>query len=139
MQAVLQRPSVRLASPIQKLTTLFIAVAMGLFLLQILMGMGTAHDVVEGSGFYGLPLRQWLPYAASCSWRLQSAPLWIATCWLVAGLYLSPASGGRNARSRPGHGSAAGHACGDHAELAERHLCCRTEATWCEATSWSQG
>lgn len=94
VQPVPCRPSIRLASPSQKLTALFFAVAMGLFLLQILMGMATAHDAVEGDGFFGLPLQQLLPYAASRSWHLQSALFWIATCWLAEGLYFAPRFGG---------------------------------------------
>lgn len=95
VQPVPQRPAVRLASPSQKLTGLFFAVAMGLFLLQILMGMVTGHYAVEGDGFYGLPLQQLLPYGASRSWHLQSALFWIATCWLAAGLYFAPRFGGQ--------------------------------------------
>ena len=37
-----------------------------LILVQILMGVITAHYGVEGNGFYGIPLAKWLPYAV-CS------------------------------------------------------------------------
>lgn len=100
VQQLSQRPAVRLASPSQKLTGLLFAVAMGLFLLQILMGMVTAHDAVEGDGFYGLPLQRWLPYGASRSWHLQSALFWIATCWLAAGLYFAPRFSGKEPRGQ---------------------------------------
>lgn len=93
IQAVPQRPAIRLATPSQKVTGLFFAVAMIMFLAQILMGMVTAHDAVEGDGFYGLPLQRYLPYAASRTWHLQLAMLWIATCWLAAGLYFGPRFG----------------------------------------------
>ncbi len=55
--------------------------------------MITAHYAVEGDSFYGLPLQQFLPYAASRTWHLQLAVFWIATCWLAAGLYFAPRFG----------------------------------------------
>ncbi|WP_199246137.1 nitric-oxide reductase large subunit [[Phormidium] sp. ETS-05] len=93
IQAVTARPAIRLATPSQKVTTLFFGVAMALFFVQILMGMVTAHYAVEGDGFYGVPIQQYLPYAASRTWHLQLAVFWIATCWLAAGLYFGPRFG----------------------------------------------
>jgi nitric oxide reductase subunit B len=93
VQTVTARPNLRLATPSQKVTTLFFGVAMTLFLVQILMGMVTAHYAVEGDGFYGVPIQRYLPYAASRTWHLQLAVFWIATCWLAAGLYFAPRFG----------------------------------------------
>ncbi|MBE9109237.1 nitric-oxide reductase large subunit [Nodosilinea sp. LEGE 07298] len=93
VQTVTALPAVRLATPSQKVTTLFFGVAMALFLVQIAMGMVTAHYAVEGDGFYGVPLDRFLPYAASRTWHLQLAVFWIATCWLAAGLYFAPRFG----------------------------------------------
>jgi nitric oxide reductase subunit B len=93
VQVVADRPDIRLATPSQKATSLFFGVAMALFGVQIAMGMVTAHYAVEGDGFYGLPLQQYLPYAASRTWHLQLAVFWIATCWLAAGLYFAPRFG----------------------------------------------
>lgn len=93
VQIVTERPNIRIATPSQKVTTLFFGVAMTLFLVQILMGMVTAHYAVEGDGFYGVPLQDYLPYAASRTWHLQIAVFWIATCWLAAGLYFAPRFG----------------------------------------------
>lgn len=93
VQSVTTRPTIRIATPSQKVTTLFFGVAMTLFLVQILMGMVTAHYAVEGDGFYGVPIQQYLPYAASRTWHLQLAVFWIATCWLAAGLYFGPRFG----------------------------------------------
>ncbi|PMB41702.1 nitric-oxide reductase large subunit [Fischerella thermalis CCMEE 5205] len=95
VQPVVERPAIRLATPSQKVTTLFFGVAMVLFFVQILMGMITAHYAVEGDGFYGVPIQQYLPYAASRTWHLQLAVFWIATCWLAAGLYFGPRFGKR--------------------------------------------
>lgn len=93
IQVVDSRPSIRIATPSQKVTTLFFGVAMVLFCVQILMGMVTAHYAVEGEGFYGVPIQDYLPYAASRTWHLQLAVFWIATCWLAAGLYFAPRFG----------------------------------------------
>lgn len=93
VQPVTDRPKIRIATPSQKVTSLFFGVAMILFSVQILMGMVTAHYAVEGDGFYGIPIQQYLPYAASRTWHLQLAVFWIATCWLAAGLYFGPRFG----------------------------------------------
>lgn len=93
VQAVAASPAIRMPTASQKVTTLFFGVAMALFFVQILMGMVTAHYAVEGDGFYGIPLQQFLPYAASRTWHLQLAVFWIATCWLAAGLYFAPRFG----------------------------------------------
>lgn len=93
VQTVAELPAIRIATPSQKVTTLFFGVAMALFGVQMLMGMVTAHYAVEGEGFYGIPLQQYLPYAASRTWHLQLAIFWIATCWLAAGLYFGPRFG----------------------------------------------
>jgi hypothetical protein len=61
-----------------------------LIVVQILLGILTAHYQVEGQGLYGLPLVDYLPYAVSRTWHTQLAVLWIATSWLAAGLYVSP-------------------------------------------------
>ncbi|WP_088892465.1 nitric-oxide reductase large subunit [Leptolyngbya ohadii] len=93
VQVVAERPALRIPTASQKVTTLFFGVAMALFLVQIGMGMVTAHYAVEGDGFYGIPLDRFLPYAASRTWHLQLAVFWIATCWLAAGLYFAPRFG----------------------------------------------
>lgn len=93
VQPVPARPAVRIPTPSQKVSSLFFGVAMTLFLVQIGMGMVTAHYAVEGDSFYGIPLQQFLPYAASRTWHLQLAVFWIATCWLAAGLYFAPRFG----------------------------------------------
>ncbi|BAZ10011.1 cytochrome b subunit of nitric oxide reductase [Calothrix sp. NIES-4071] len=93
IQTVPFRPVVRIPTASQKTTSLFFGVAMTLFMVQMLMGMITAHYAVEGDSFYGIPLAQFLPYAASRTWHVQLAIFWIATCWLAAGLYFAPRFG----------------------------------------------
>jgi nitric oxide reductase subunit B len=81
-------------SPSMKATLKYFWVVMGLILLQIVMGVITAHYGVEGESFYGLPLSEYLPYAASRTWHIQLALFWIATSWLATGLYIAPAISG---------------------------------------------
>jgi nitric oxide reductase subunit B len=65
-----------------------------LLLLQIGVGIVTAHYGVEGDGFYGVKIDQLLPYSVARTWHVQLGIFWIATTWLAAGLYIGPAVGG---------------------------------------------
>ena len=58
------------------------------------MGAVTAHYGVEGEGFYGIPLAEWLPYSVTRTWHTQLAIFWIATAWLATGLFIAPAVSG---------------------------------------------
>jgi nitric oxide reductase subunit B len=77
-------------SPSQKATVKYFLVVTLLFLLQIAMGMLTAHYGVEGGGFFGLPLADYLPYVVTRTWHTQLGIFWIATAWLAAGLFIAP-------------------------------------------------
>ncbi|MBC8031681.1 MAG: nitric-oxide reductase large subunit [Pyrinomonadaceae bacterium] len=77
-------------SPSQKATVKYFFVVTLLFLLQIAMGMLTAHYGVEGGGFFGIPLADYLPYVVTRSWHTQLGIFWIATAWLAAGLFIAP-------------------------------------------------
>lgn len=79
-----------IATPSQKATIKYFFVVAGLFLLQIIMGIITAHYGVEGEGFYGIPLSEILPYSVSRTWHTQLSIFWIATAWLAAGLFVGP-------------------------------------------------
>ncbi len=65
-------------------------VVAALLLVQIVMGILTAHYGVEGGGFYGFPLAKWLPYSVTRTWHIQTGLFWIATAWLAAGLFIGP-------------------------------------------------
>lgn len=75
----------------------FLTVAL-LIVVQIGMGILTAHYGVEGDGLYGIPLAKYLPYAVTRTWHTQAAIFWIATAWLATGLYIAPALTGRDPR-----------------------------------------
>ncbi|WP_321476248.1 nitric-oxide reductase large subunit [uncultured Paludibaculum sp.] len=74
----------------QVATLKYFWVVAALILVQMIMGMITAHYGVEGDGFYGIPLSKWLPYSVSRTWHVQVGIFWIATAWLAAGLYIGP-------------------------------------------------
>ncbi|MBK9707055.1 MAG: nitric-oxide reductase large subunit [Acidobacteria bacterium] len=77
-------------TPSQKATVKYFVVVSLLFLLQILMGVVTAHYGVEGGGLYGIPLAEYLPYSVTRSWHTQLGIFWIATAWLASGLFIGP-------------------------------------------------
>jgi nitric oxide reductase subunit B len=77
-------------TPSQRATVKYFLVVSLLFLLQIVMGIITAHYGVEGGGFYGIPLQDYLPYVVTRTWHTQLGIFWIATAWLAAGLFIAP-------------------------------------------------
>ena len=81
-------------TPSQKAVIKYFWVVSGLLLLQIVMGIITAHYGVEGNGFYGIELAKYLPYTITRTWHNQLGIFWIATAWLASGLYIGPAVSG---------------------------------------------
>ncbi|MBZ5628801.1 MAG: nitric-oxide reductase large subunit [Acidobacteriia bacterium] len=81
-------------TPSQRATVKYFFVVAALWVVQVGLGAITAHYGVEGSGFYGIPLDRWLPYAVTRTWHLQIGIFWIATSWLATGLYIAPAVSG---------------------------------------------
>lgn len=81
-------------TPSQKATVKYFWIVSALLLVQVLMGVITAHYGVEGQAFYGIPLSKFLPYSISRTWHIQIAIFWIATSWLATGLYYAPAISG---------------------------------------------
>lgn len=81
-------------TPSMKATLKYFWIVSVLILVQILMGIITAHYGVEGMSFYGFPLAEILPYSLSRTWHIQLAIFWIATSWLATGLFFAPAISG---------------------------------------------
>jgi nitric oxide reductase subunit B len=81
-------------TPSQKATVKYFWIVSALLLVQVIMGVITAHYGVEGQAFYGIPLSKILPYSVSRTWHIQIAIFWIATSWLATGLYYAPAISG---------------------------------------------
>lgn len=78
------------ATPSQLATIKYFWVVAALILVQMGLGVVTAHYGVEGDGFYGFPLSDWLPYSVARTWHVQIGLFWIATAWLAAGLFIGP-------------------------------------------------
>ncbi len=81
-------------TPSQRATVKYFWIVSALLLVQVIMGVITAHYGVEGQAFYGIPLAKLLPYAVTRTWHIQIAIFWIATSWLATGLYYAPAISG---------------------------------------------
>ncbi len=78
------------ATPSQKATLKYFWTVTLLILVQITVGVITAHYGVEGDGFYGIDLADYVPYSVSRTWHVQLGIFWIATAWLAAGLFIGP-------------------------------------------------
>ncbi|MBS1876586.1 MAG: nitric-oxide reductase large subunit [Acidobacteria bacterium] len=78
------------ATPSQRATLKYFWVVSALILVQIVMGVVTAHYGVEGDGFYGIKIADILPYSVTRTWHVQVGIFWIATAWLAAGLFIGP-------------------------------------------------
>ena len=87
-------------TPSQRATLKYFFVVSALLLIQIIVGVITAHYGVEGNAFYGIPLSRWLPYVLSRTWHTQLGIFWIATAWLAAGLYIAPTLSGREMKGQ---------------------------------------
>lgn len=78
-------------TPSMRLVKKYFWIVSLLMLVQVGLGIVTAHYGVEGDGLYGIPIDQFLPYAVTRTWHTQLAIFWIATAWLATGLYIAPA------------------------------------------------
>ncbi len=85
--------SAALITPSMRAVEKYFWVVGSLIVVQVGLGIVTAHYAVEGQGLYGLPLTDYLPYAVTRTWHTQLAVLWIATAWLATGLYVAPLLG----------------------------------------------
>ena len=86
------------ATPSMKATRKYFFIVIALMLLQIGMGVITAHYAVEGRSFFGFPLADLLPYTTSRTIHTQMGIFWIATAWLATGLYIAPLLSGHEPR-----------------------------------------
>jgi nitric oxide reductase subunit B len=81
-------------TPSMKATLKYFWVVALLLVVQVGLGAVSAHYGVEGSGFYGIPLAEVLPYSITRTWHTQLGIFWIATAWLATGLFMAPAVSG---------------------------------------------
>ena len=82
-------------TPSMKATMKYFYVVIALLLVQVGMGVISAHYQVEGGSFFGIPLAEVLPFTISRTIHTQLGVLWIATAWLATGLFLAPVLGGK--------------------------------------------
>ncbi len=83
-------------TPSMRLVKKYFWVVSLLMLVQVGLGIVTAHYGVEGDGLYGIPIDKFLPYAVTRTWHTLLAIFWIATAWLATGLYIAPAVSGKD-------------------------------------------
>src|SRR4051812_22721828 len=81
-------------TPSQRAVVKYFWVVAALIVVQIGLGVVAAHYGVEGNGFYGIPIAEFLPYSIARTWHVQLGIFWIATAWLATGLYIGPAVSG---------------------------------------------
>ena len=81
-------------TPSMEATRKYFWIVAALAVVQMLFGVIAAHYGVEGSGFYGIPLADYLPYSVARTWHTQLGIFWIATAWLATGLFVAPAVSG---------------------------------------------
>ncbi|ADJ27385.1 nitric-oxide reductase large subunit [Nitrosococcus watsonii] len=82
------------AGPGQRALVKFFVVVALLFLMQTLVGGGTAHFRADPGSFYGFRLEDVFPSNLLRTWHLQTAIFWIATAYVATALFL-----GRSLRS----------------------------------------
>jgi nitric oxide reductase subunit B len=85
-------------TPSMRATLKYFWVVGALLVAQMITGIIAAHYGVEGNGFYGIPLSEWVPYSLARTWHTQLGIFWIATSWLATGLFLAPAVSGHEPR-----------------------------------------
>ncbi len=85
-------------TPSMLATVKYFWVVAALMVVQIVVGIITAHYGVEGQAFFGIELAKWLPYSVARTWHVQLGIFWIATAWLATGLFIAPAVGGKEPR-----------------------------------------
>ncbi len=82
-------------TPSMLATVKYFWVVAALMVVQIIVGIITAHYGIEGQSFFGFELAKWLPYSVARTWHVQLGIFWIATAWLATGLFVAPAVGGK--------------------------------------------
>ena len=86
--------------PRRRATLKYFWVVAALILVQILMGVVTAHYGVEGDGFYGIRSPTGCPTASPAPGTCRRAFFWIATAWLAAGLFIGPLVSGEEPKGQ---------------------------------------
>jgi nitric oxide reductase subunit B len=89
-----------ISTPSQKATVKYFVIVALLFLVQVLVGGGTAHYRAEPGSFYGIDLSRFFPSNILRTWHLQLAILWVATAFVAGGLFFAPSLGGNEPKGQ---------------------------------------
>jgi nitric oxide reductase subunit B len=87
-------------TPSMRAVSKYLGVVIALFLVQVLLGILTAHYTVEGNSLFGFDLSRYLPYVVTRTWHIQTGVFWIATAFLATGLFFAPLIGGREPKGQ---------------------------------------
>ncbi|WP_141733345.1 nitric-oxide reductase large subunit [Oligoflexus tunisiensis] len=87
-------------TPSMQATLKYFWVVIAMIVVQIVLGIVTAHYGVEGTALYGIPLAEILPYSVTRTWHLQLGIFWIASSWLATGLFVAPAVSGHEPKGQ---------------------------------------
>ena len=82
-------------TPSQRALWKYFLLVAAVLLVQIAAGSILAHYYTERTGFYGLAIDRWLPFAWLRSVHLQAPIVWIGLSWIGAALFLAPVIGRR--------------------------------------------
>jgi nitric oxide reductase subunit B len=95
---VFRRPTDVRLTPAQRATSWYFLVVALLFLVQGLCGGMNAHYHAEPTGFFGLDVASWFPYALTRTWHLQLAIFFVAAAYIAIGIFLAPMIAGTEPR-----------------------------------------
>jgi len=86
----------------QKAVVWFFLVSSLLFLIQTLTGGLIAHYRAEPAGFFGIDLRELLPFNIARTWHVQLAIFWVSASYLATAIFIVPLIAGRERRGQSG-------------------------------------
>jgi len=87
-------------TPSQRALWKYLVVVALVLLLQIAAGTVLAHYYTERTGFYGVAINTFLPFAFVRDVHLQAPIVWIGMSWIAAGLFLAPLIGKREPKGQ---------------------------------------
>lgn len=77
-------------TPTQRASYKFFAVAIILFLLQVICGFLTINEFVDFLAWFNIEISSILPITVTRSWHLMLALYWISTCWIASSIFILP-------------------------------------------------
>ena len=87
-------------TPSQRALWKYLLVVALVLLVQVAAGTVLAHYYTERTGFYGMVINTFLPFAFVRAVHLQAPIVWIGMSWIGAGLFLAPLIGKREPKGQ---------------------------------------